>query len=69
MTPAPTPSSGGSAGLGRHLADVELRLGLSMLARNFSVEHADDPADIREVMAFTMMPSTMPVRLKSVRPG
>ena len=49
---------------GRHLAGVELRLVLSMLARNFSVSHAGDPADIREVMAFTMMPSAMPVRLK-----
>ncbi len=51
---------------GRHLAGVELRLVLSMLARNFSVEHAGDPASIREVMAFTMMPSAMPVRLKAL---
>ena len=51
---------------GRHLAGVELRLVLSMLARNFSVEHAGDPVDIREVMAFTMMPSAMPVRLSTL---
>ena len=44
----------------------ELRLVLSMLARNFSVEHAGDPVDIREVMAFTMMPSAMPVRLSTL---
>jgi cytochrome P450 len=50
---------------GRHLAAVELRLVLSMLARNFSMELAVDPATIEEVLAFTMMPSTMPVRLKS----
>lgn len=51
---------------GRHLAGVELRLVLSMLARNFSVEFAGDPAAIKEVMAFTMMPSAMSVRLKSL---
>lgn len=51
---------------GRHLAGAELRLVLSMLARNFSMELAVDLAAIREVMAFTMMPSMMPVRLKSL---
>jgi cytochrome P450 len=49
---------------GRHLAAVELRLVLSMLARNFTLEMACDAASIREVMAFTMMPSEMPVRLR-----
>lgn len=48
---------------GRHLAAVEIRLVLSMLARNFSMQLATDPAAVREVMAFTMMPSAMPVRL------
>ena len=48
---------------GRHLAAVEIRLVLSMLARNFSMQLAVDPAAIREVLAFTMMPSAMPVRL------
>ncbi len=48
---------------GRHLAAVELRLVLSMLARNFSMELAADPKSIKEVLAFTMMPSQMPVRL------
>jgi cytochrome P450 len=48
---------------GRHLAGVEIRLVLSMLARSFSMQLAVDPAAIREVMAFTMMPSEMPVRL------
>jgi len=51
---------------GRHLAGVELRLVLSMLSRNFSVELATDPSEISEVLAFTMMPSAMPVRLKSL---
>lgn len=50
---------------GRHLAGVELRLVLSMLARNFSIELATDASAIREVAAFTMMPSSMPVHLKS----
>jgi cytochrome P450 len=49
---------------GRHLAGVEIRLVLSMLSRNFSVELATDRAAIREVANFTMMPSAMPVRLK-----
>lgn len=48
---------------GRHLAAVEIRLLLSMLMRSFSIQLAVDPAAVREVMAFTMMPSQMPVRL------
>jgi cytochrome P450 len=48
---------------GRHLAGVEVRLVLSMLLRDFRVTLAADPASIDEVMAFTMMPSAMPVRL------
>ena len=48
---------------GRHLAGVEIRLVLSMLAKNFEMRLAIDPGSIREVMAFTMMPSAMPVRL------
>lgn len=49
---------------GRHLAGTEIRLVLSMLARNFSIKFASDPASIREVMAFTMMPSAMPMLFK-----
>jgi cytochrome P450 len=48
---------------GRHLASVEMRLVLSMLMANFSMELATDPANIEEVQAFTMVPSAMPVRL------
>ncbi len=48
---------------GRYLAGVEMRLVLSMLMRNFSLSLAVDPARIREVLAFTLMPSAMPVRL------
>jgi cytochrome P450 len=49
---------------GRYLAAVEMRLVLSMLARSFTVELLCDPAEIREVMAFTMLPQWMPVRLR-----
>lgn len=49
---------------GRYLAAVEMRLVLSMLARNFTVELLCDPVEIREVMAFTMLPQRMPVRLR-----
>jgi len=49
---------------GRHLAGVEIRLVLSMLLRRFEFALATDPASIREVMAFTMAPSSMPVQLR-----
>jgi cytochrome P450 len=49
---------------GRHLATVEMRLALSMLMKSFTIELAIDPAKIQEVQAFTMVPDTMPVRLK-----
>ena len=49
---------------GRHLAGVELRLVLSMLARNFTVEPTVETALAKELLNFTMMPSAMPVRLK-----
>ncbi|GAB2863094.1 cytochrome P450 [Pseudoduganella ginsengisoli] len=49
---------------GRHLASVEQRLVLSMLARHFTMEFAGNPDDIKEESAFTMRPSSMPVRLK-----
>ncbi|SAK89070.1 cytochrome P450 [Caballeronia ptereochthonis] len=48
---------------GRHLAAVEMRLVLSMLAANFRAQLAVDPARIHEVCAFTAVPSEMPVRL------
>jgi cytochrome P450 len=54
---------------GRHLATVEMRLVLSMLLAHFEVELAIDPSRIEEVNAFTMMPSTMPVRLHPRRGG
>lgn len=50
---------------GRHLAGVEIRLVLTMLARSFRFTLATDPASIGEVLAFTMTPSQMPVRLQA----
>jgi hypothetical protein len=50
---------------GRQLAGVEIRLVLSMLCRSFTMELATERSAIREVLAFTMMPSAMPVRLRS----
>jgi cytochrome P450 len=51
---------------GRYLAGVEMRLVLSMLSRNFSMELETSPGSIKEIAAFTMMPNTMPVRLESL---
>ncbi len=53
---------------GRHLANVELRLVISMLARNFKMRLACDPASIEEVPGFTMMPSAVPVHLELREP-
>ncbi|WP_153101858.1 cytochrome P450 [Paraburkholderia hayleyella] len=52
---------------GRHLANVQMRLALSMLFANFDVELMIDPAQIKETSAFTMMPDTVPVRLTERR--
>jgi cytochrome P450 len=51
---------------GRYLAGVEMRLVLSMLARNFSMELATSPESIKEIQSFVMMPNVMPVRLESL---
>jgi len=48
---------------GRHLATVEMRLALSMLMKEFTIELAIDPAKINEIQQFTMVPDTMPVKL------
>jgi cytochrome P450 len=50
---------------GRYLATIEMRLVLSMLMNRFSIEIAGDPSAIKEISAFTMVPSTMPVRLSA----
>jgi cytochrome P450 len=48
---------------GRHLSTVEMRLVISMLSAGFVSRLAVDMSSIREVAAFTMVPSGMPVRL------
>jgi cytochrome P450 len=53
---------------GRHLALVEMRLVLSMLMCSFRVELACRPDELRETLAFTMMPERMPVRLHRRQP-
>ncbi|MGA7817968.1 cytochrome P450 [Caballeronia sp.] len=50
---------------GRYLANVEMRLVISMLTAHFKVALAVDPATIKEVSAFTMVPSEMPVKLQA----
>jgi hypothetical protein len=59
--------AGTRVGLRRQLAGIEIRLVLSMLCRNFTMELATERESIKEVLAFTMMPSAMPVRLRSRR--
>ena len=39
---------------------------LATLARNFSIEHAEDQSLTQEVFAFTMMPSRLHLRLRPV---
>jgi cytochrome P450 len=48
---------------GKHLALLEIRMVLSMLTRNFALEFAGDPAEVHEMFSFTMMPSSLPMRL------
>ncbi len=48
---------------GKNLALLEMKLVLSMLMKNFSVELITPKEDVREVMAFTMMPSSYLVKL------
>ncbi len=49
---------------GRHLAGSEIRLVLAMLMRHFRVEHAQPPALVTELNAFTMAPARLPMRLR-----
>ena len=49
---------------GRSLAIREIRMVLSMLSRNFSIELAGDPSEVREIFSFTMKPSSVPLRLR-----
>jgi cytochrome P450 len=52
---------------GRHLAMLEIRMVLGMLARNFEVYRAPGTEPPGELYAFTMMPSELFVRLRPRR--
>ena len=49
---------------GRNLALLEIRMVISMLFKNFTIEMVTPRAEINEVMAFTMMSTEYKVRLK-----
>lgn len=51
---------------GRYLATLEMKMVLAMLSRNFAFEPAEDPSLTKELFAFTMMPSRLKLRLKTV---
>ena len=47
------------------LALVEMRVVLATLYRNFAVERVGRSEDVRERYAFTMMPSSLKVRVRA----
>ena len=49
---------------GRHLAMLEIKMAASMLCRNFDISRAPDSPSTEEVFSFTMMPSSVRVRLR-----
>ncbi len=54
---------------GRSLAMLQIRTVISMICRNFDVELADPGQDIREQLAFTMVPVGLQVRFRRRQPG
>lgn len=64
---AHTPFGGGARYCpGRNLALLEMQMVISMLVKNFDIEMVTPHNDIKENMAFTMMPDNYWVRLKPV---
>lgn len=53
----------GADGLAAIRQGAQMRLVQSMLMRRFKLSLACEPQDIDEEMAFTMLPSRMPVQL------
>ena len=49
---------------GRHLAMLEIKMVAAMLCRNFEVSRAPDSPPTEEVFSFTMMPSSVYVKLR-----
>lgn len=54
---------------GRHLAMLEIKMVAAMLCRNFDVSRAPDSLPAEEVFSFTMMPSSVSVRLRRRAPS
>ena len=48
---------------GRYLAMAEIKMAVSMVARNFRVRLDANPAEVKELFTFTMTPSALPVHL------
>lgn len=49
---------------GKTLALYEMKMALSMIAKNFDIELAVDPSEVREKFAFTMFPENLMLRIK-----
>ncbi len=49
---------------GRNLAMLEMKMVLSMLIKNFKISAKTPQEDIKEIMAFTMMPSNFEVKIQ-----
>jgi cytochrome P450 len=50
---------------GRYLAMAEIKMAMSMLVKNFVVEHVPGMPPAQETFTFTMTPSALPVRLRA----
>ncbi len=50
---------------GRYLAMAEIKMAVSMVAKNFRVELDRNPPEVRELFTFTMTPSSLPVHLSA----
>jgi cytochrome P450 len=49
---------------GRYLALAEIKMVMTMVARNFIVSRIDNPPPVKEFYTFTMTPSCLPIRLE-----
>ncbi len=52
---------------GRYLAMVEIKMAVATILRRFAISLDGDPADVKEVFNFTMMPGSLPLKL-ALRP-
>ena len=49
---------------GRSLALLEIKVAVAMLVKNFDLERVDTQKEVKEHLAFTMMPKNLSIRLK-----